>query len=329
LRLIDDILDIAKVEAGKVSVEKAKFSPFEVVTEVTALLRLQAEQKGLQLRTIFASSVPGIAHSDSVRIRQILTNLIGNAIKFTQKGHINVDVRAEVDDQTHRSLLIFEVTDTGIGISEKDQKKLFQPFAQADQSITRQFGGTGLGLVLSQRLAQQLGGDLILSESKVGVGSKFVASINAGPFENLSAQDGCLRDQPANVLPVEPTPTSLQSARVLVVDDVPENQFLLRKYLESVGAEVEVAGDGEEAISKALSRAFDVVLMDIQMPHVDGIQATKRLRAKGYGHPILALTAHAMREEMNRSYEAGCDEHLTKPLSKRNLIAAISKYIHH
>jgi PAS domain S-box-containing protein len=322
LKLIDDVLDISKVEAGKLTIEKSRFSPLEITTEVTELLRLQAEQRGLSLTTKFEDSVPVIAQSDSARVRQILTNLIGNAIKFTKEGHVAVNVSAETDKADGKQYLIFEVSDTGMGIAQPDREKLFRPFAQADQSITREFGGTGLGLVLSKRLSQLLGGDLFLKDSKLNEGSRFVAKIEAGPFE-ISRIDSSMSVQPEH--PVS-SKIFLHDARVLVVDDVPDNQILLRRYLESAGARVDVAGDGEEAVSKALDCDYDVVLMDIQMPHVDGIQATKRLRAQGYRRPILALTAHAMREEINRSAEAGCDEHLTKPVTKQTLVSAVSRW---
>jgi PAS domain S-box-containing protein len=188
LRLIDDILDLSKVESGKLTTEKIRISPLEVVEDVVSLLRIQAEQKGLTLTTQKDSQIPQFVYSDSTRIRQILTNLVGNAIKFTQAGEIRVIVKTEIDSEADKEFLILEVIDTGIGISEEDQAGLFQPFAQADASITRQYGGTGLGLALSKRLAQQLGGDLFLAHSQPGQGSHFVMKVEAGPFENFSNQ---------------------------------------------------------------------------------------------------------------------------------------------
>jgi PAS domain S-box-containing protein len=330
LRLIDDILDIAKVESGNVRLEKSRFSPFEVVSEVTALLKLQAEQKGIGLETLFDPSVPEIACSDPARVRQILTNLIGNAIKFTTKGTVTVHVKTEFDARgdKNQQFLTFEVTDTGIGISEQDQKRIFQPFAQADESITRQFGGTGLGLMLSKRLSQRLGGDLILLKSTVNEGSKFVARIEAGPFDKSTLKETLQEDEKDRRNKIEhPDKTVLSGSTILVVDDVKDNQDLLRFYLEGAGARVDVASDGQEAINKATHRNYEVILMDIQMPLVDGIKATKRLRASGYKRPILALTAHAMKEEVTRSIDAGCDEHLTKPVTRDKLISAVCRYL--
>ena len=327
LKLIDDILDISKVEAGKLSIEKVRFSPFEIVTEVASLLRLQAEQKGIQLKTRISASVPEVAHSDQARIRQILTNLIGNAIKFTATGEVVIEVDTETDTNGTKQYLIFEVTDTGIGIAHGDHNKLFQAFAQADESIVRKFGGTGLGLVLSQRLCQQLGGDLILLESQINQGSKFLAKIEAGPFQNLSLELTPDRENAPSLAQEGSNIGLLNDVRILVVDDAPDNQLLMRLFLESAGALVDSAGDGEEAISKASSRGYDLILMDIQMPRVDGLQATRRLRSRGYTRPILALTAHAMKEEIMRSLEAGCNEHITKPIARLTLLTMAKKYL--
>lgn len=327
LKLIDDILDISKVEAGKLSVEKSKFSPFEIVTEVAALLRLQAEQKGIQLKTRISESVPEVAHSDQARIRQILTNLIGNAIKFTSTGEVVIEVGTETDTDGKNQYLIFEVTDTGVGIDHGDHEKLFQPFAQADESIVRKFGGTGLGLVLSKKLCQQLGGDLVLLRSDVNQGSKFLAKVEAGPFQNFAVAPTPDLEIASSISEEDSTAGLLKETRILVVDDSPDNQLLMRLFLESAGALVDSAGDGEEAISKATSRDYDIILMDIQMPRVDGLQATKRLRSKGYDRPILALTAHAMKEEIDRSLEAGCNEHIIKPIARLTLLAMAKKYL--
>lgn len=325
LKIIDDILDISKVESGKLRVEKIQFSPLEIVSEVVALLRLQAEQKAISIKTVFSPHVPEFASSDPARVRQILTNLVGNAIKFTDSGSVTIEVDAQLSNA--KEGLIFKVTDTGIGLSKEDQARIFQPFAQADDAITRKFGGTGLGLALSKRLAEQLGGDLSLASSEVGKGSQFVVRIDAGPFTRGTIQDSKLSQRGKISAPTVKPSARLDSICVLVVDDVLDNQVLLRKYLESSGAKVEVANNGQEAIEKASGNSYDVVLMDIQMPVVDGIQATKELRAQGYKKPILALTAHAMKSDVERSLEAGCDEHLTKPITRGDLVQAVGRYL--
>lgn len=322
LRLIDDVLDISRIEAGKLALEQKRFSPLEIATEVVSLLRIQAEQKGVALKIRIAPDVPQIAFSDPSRLRQILMNLVGNAVKFTSKGEVLVQVKTKKG-----KFLCFHVYDTGIGISQNDQSKLFQPFAQADESITRKFGGTGLGLILSKRLSEQLGGDLWLAESKLNKGSHFVVEVVATPFTERTVQEERESEEKESLSQAEPHKSALKGARILVAEDVVDNQILLRRYLETAGASVDFAGNGEEAVSKAISRNYDLVLMDVQMPVLDGIQATIRLRNLHYSRPILAITAHAMPEEIQRSVDAGCDEHLTKPVTKRALIEAVERHM--
>ena len=184
LKLIDNLLDIAKIESGKLSVEKVKFSPRTIVTEVAALLQLEAEKKEIKLNTKFSRSLPDIAFSDPTLLRQILTNLVGNAIKFTQKGQVAVEARGETDNSSNKQYLIFDVRDSGIGIAHENLEKLFKPFGQTDGSTTRKFGGSGLGLILSKRFAQSLGGDVVLTASTPNEGSQFTLRIEAGPFED-------------------------------------------------------------------------------------------------------------------------------------------------
>ena len=319
LRLIDDVLDISKIEAGKLLIQKARFSPVEIASEVIGVMRLAADQKGIELRLQVDASVPSFAFTDPARIRQILMNLVGNAVKFTSAGHVGLLIRAESE-----STLIFEVEDTGIGISEEDRGKLFYPFAQADASITRTFGGTGLGLLLSLRLAEQLGGSLELKSSTLGKGSCFEARVDAAPFSREPHSEICRVDLGEKAQGQDLA--ALEGVRILLAEDVPDNQVLMLRYLTSAGGEVQIAANGEEAIAKATHGKFHVVLMDIQMPKVDGIQATKALRGKGYRGPILALTAHAMPEEVLRSIEAGCNAHLTKPIAKSALLSTIRKF---
>jgi CheY-like chemotaxis protein len=323
LKLIDDVLDISKVEAGKINIEKTRFSPAELVSEVVTLLRMQAEQKGLRILVDIEAGVPASACSDTVRLRQILMNLIGNGVKFTQRGEVTVRVSAESDTAGGKEYLSFEIIDTGIGISEKDKQKLFQAFSQADQSITRQFGGTGLGLLLSKRLAENLGGSLTLASSQKGRGSIFIAKIEAGPFEAAPPKTATVSMMPST----SEAGNILTGASILVVEDALDNQILIKRFLEKAGATVELAENGQDAIVKALAGHFDVILMDVQMPVLDGIEATKELRRVGYARPILALTAHAMAEEIHRSKEAGCDQHLTKPVSRQTLIDAVRRYL--
>ncbi len=327
LRLIDDVLDISKIEAGKMQVTRTHFSTLEVITEVTSQFKTMVEQKGLKLKTLIKPSVPEVAYSDPGRLRQILTNIVGNAVKFTQKGEIVLTVSAEDDSSKNRQYLIFEIADTGIGISDSDQDKLFHPFAQADESITRQFGGTGLGLVLSKRLAEELGGNLTLVKSELTKGSCFRLKVEAGPFKVSAIPKPNVRPNAEMAQP--PTKATLKDVRVLLVEDAIDNQVLLKRYLESVGATVELAGNGEEALKMALQGNYHIILMDIQLPKMDGIQATKHLRSQGYVAPILALTAHALPEEIARTLEAGCNEHITKPVTRGALVEAVSRWVHY
>ncbi len=321
LRLIDDILDISKIESNKVDIHRTRFSPQELVGEVISLLRIQAEQNNLELKLVISKDVPNFAYSDPIRVRQILINLIGNAIKFTKIGEITVSLKAE-----EQRFIVFEVEDTGIGISESDRRKLFQPFAQADSSIARKFGGTGLGLALSRRLCERLGGNLVLAESHPGRGSRFKAYIDGSPFENDRIP---LKVTSETQLKQMVDEGALRGKRILVAEDISDNQILMRFYLEPAGAIIDFASNGAEAVEMAKTHDYDVVLMDIQMPQVDGIQATRTLRASGYTHPIVALTAHAMPEEINRSLDAGCNAHLTKPIAKSELISALLRYVSH
>lgn len=326
LRLIDDVLDISKIEAGKVKIQKTLFSPQELLNEVVAIFKLEADRKGIELRLKVHSSVPKRACSDPSRLRQILTNLIGNAVKFTNVGKVEVTLSKEGIENLDKKYLIFAVKDTGIGIEKKDQAKLFQAFAQADESITRKFGGTGLGLVLSKRLAEQLGGELYLATSESGSGSTFVTKIEAGPFHYDQAHISPtlhFNEIPGFLLDVD----TLEKSHVLLVEDVVDNQVLMRRYLESARIKVDIAENGEQALAKAHDTSYDLILMDIQLPEMDGIQATQILRQEGFRKPIVALTAHALPEEIHKTQLAGCNEHLTKPVSKAKLLETVQRWL--
>lgn len=321
LNLLDDILDLAKIDADA-SVKKAvKFSPREVAQEVTELMGLSAKLKGLELILEMDSTAPAFAVSDPLKIRQILLNLIGNAIKFTPQGQVAVKVRMD-----SAKWLCFDVRDTGIGISAEDQVKLFKAFSQVDESMTRQFGGTGLGLLLSLRLAENLGGTLKLIESTPGKGSWFSFQIDASPYtfeetpQELKPASQSIQKESSQV-------QSLLNKDILVVDDSVDNQLLIARFLKGAGANVELADDGEEAIEKASHKNFDVILMDIQMPKIDGLKATRHLRSLGYKNPILALSAHALQEETIRSMDAGCNAHITKPISREHLIKSVLDFL--
>jgi PAS domain S-box-containing protein len=316
LHLIDDILDLSKVEAGRVKIERLKFSISTLVREAFDSCALNAQKKGVEARLEFVSSLPEVINSDPIRLRQILDNVLSNAIKFTRDGRIELRVRYM--HRPENPMLEIEVTDTGIGIPKDVQNSLFQPFSQADNSITRRFGGTGLGLVLSRRLAAALGGDLRLKWSRQGEGSCFNLRIPTGDISDVRFIES------PNKKPMKGTDVS--HLQVLVVEDSPDNERLIGIYLKQAGVRYDVAHDGFEAIAKATSKEFDIILMDIQMPGLDGLQATRHLRAQGYQKPILALSAHALPEEAQRSIQAGCDAHLAKPIRANDLIAALAKH---
>ncbi|MDX2118422.1 MAG: ATP-binding protein [Planctomycetota bacterium] len=318
LTIINDILDFSKVEAGKMEIERVVCEPRAIAAEVESIMRVRATAKGLELRVEIDPSVPRGVQSDPTRLRQVLMNLVGNAIKFTNVGSVSLFASADVHGEACE--IRFVVRDTGIGMEEAGLARLFQPFSQADSSMSRRFGGTGLGLAISRRLANLLGGDLSAT-STPGVGSEFVFTFAASVAEVKESQHGVAPEAPHADGP------RLAGRRVLVAEDGIDNQRLIRAFLTREGAEVTIVDNGKHAMEAAIAareggRAFDVVLMDVQMPIMDGYTATRSLRAAGYDGPVLALTAHALRSDYESSIAAGCNDHLTKPINKSKLIAA-------
>ena len=312
LHLIDDILDLSKVEAGHLALETVSVSLSELLDEIKSFKTARASAKGLKFLMDVASDVPNEFVTDPLRLKQILNNIIGNAIKFTSNGFVKVNVYSD----KNRNKLVFKVADSGIGILPKDREKLFQPFSQADASVTRKYGGTGLGLILSKRLAQRLGGDLILEDAKDNEGATFTIEIASDLKANSVVEK-------INVLPEK----SVKGLRILVVDDSIDNQVLIEHMLKSRGATIETADNGQIGMNKALEKEYDIVLMDVQMPVLDGHSATRLLREKGYSRPIIGLTAHAMQDDRRRCLEAGCSDYLTKPIRTDRLIQTISRHI--
>ena len=322
LRLIDDILDLSKVEAGKMTIENIQFSLAEMLSDFESLMKFKAAEKGIIFKFTVDTLFPDLICSDPVRLRQILTNVIGNAIKFTDKGHVELCI------EFVNPILKFTVKDTGVGISKDQESRLFQPFTQADASTTRKFGGTGLGLVLSKRLAEALDGKLELLESQEGLGSTFLIEVKSTllPNAKLVGADA-LNIVLGSSLSFHNDNQVLQGLKVLLVEDSPDNQMLISMYLHKEGAQVKTASNGASGVELALTEMFDVVLMDIQMPILDGHEATKKLRQSKYSKPIIALTAHAMKEERAKCLESGFTEFLTKPIQKDLLIAVLSRYV--
>ncbi|MFY9342075.1 MAG: ATP-binding protein [Planctomycetota bacterium] len=322
LAIVNDILDMSKIEIGKLVVERVACTVRSIVEDVVGLLAQQASGKGLDLRARFAADLPPTIQSDPTRLRQILLNLAGNAIKFTEVGSVTIDVKLVGET---RPRVEVAVIDTGIGMAPGTVTRLFEPFTQADASTTRRFGGTGLGLAISRRLARLLGGDLTAA-AEPGRGSTFTLTVDPGEL----APGAPVRATDAQLAPVRPVGGALPRlrGRVLLVEDGPDNQRLLSHILTRQGAEVVVAANGQLGIEAALAAEsqqlpFDLVLMDMQMPVLDGYAATTRLREAGFAQPIVALTAHAMAGDRERCLRAGCTEFATKPVNKQQLLGVL------
>ena len=321
LDLINDILDLSKIESQRLEVERVACSPYRVIAEVISMLRVRSQEKGIKLDATWAGSIPEVIRTDPSRLRQLLVNLIGNSIKFTETGA--VEVVSRLITTAGRPQLEINVIDTGIGIPADKLEAIFDPFVQADASVTRRFGGTGLGLAISKRIAAALGGMLAV-ESRVGEGSTFTATIDTGPLEGVHF----LQSPPEAVTSVRchhrpPGKTNcLSGARVLLVEDGDTNRKLIELVLRRAGAMVVAAENGRIGADLALQQDFELIFMDMQMPVMDGYTATRLLRDRGVTVPIVALTAHAMSGDEDKCREAGCSDFLTKPIDPDSLLSA-------
>ena len=346
IRIINEILDFSRIEAGKLTVESLPCDVRQCVGDAVATLESRAHEKGLSIEIDIDSTVPALVLSDMVRLRQVLLNLIGNAIKFTEHGHITVRCESEscaANDQPRKDLVLhFSVADTGIGIAPEKHQSIFDAFSQEDGSITRRYGGTGLGLTISRRLVELMGGRIWV-ESRVGHGSRFHFSVSVGRPISQSPAD---RAEPEEAGPVAPgamalttdspsikamadppvgrTSTPSVPLRILVAEDNPTNQMLLRMILEREGHDVVLANHGREALARYSEGHFDLVLMDMQMPEMDGLDASRAIRALEVerGLPaamILAITANAMAGDRDRCLEAGMTDYLSKPVRPLDL----------
>jgi len=327
LELINDILDLSKIEAGKMKMQSVVCDPSQIVSDVVTMLRARAEQKGIVLRLDVEGPAPCSMASDPLRLRQVMVNLLGNAIKFTEVGEVSVrvfcDAPAPSDEAGTSGTLHICVRDTGIGIKPSHLARLFKPFVQADETTTRRFGGTGLGLAISQRIVQLLGGTLAV-QSEPGIGSAFTLMF---PLREARSEQTAATPEAAGPLLYGQTEPVRLSGRVLIAEDVADTQRLLSIVLTGAGAEISIAGDGDEATRLALAEKFDLILMDMQMPRVDGYNATRELRRRGVMTPIIALTGHAMGGDRERCLAAGCDEYLTKPIDVPLLLARIACHL--
>lgn len=335
LQIISDILDLSKIEAEKLEVGRATIDVFAVLDEVTDLVKTQTDQKGIVFSVDYNFPLPQAIYSDELRLKQILLNLCSNAVKFTDRGSITITVSYEVQLKE----ISFEVRDTGIGIKEDDLNDIFDMFTQVDSSATRRYGGTGLGLSLSRRLAEKLGGYITVS-SQLQKGSCFVLTIDVGDMSNVEMLTQRKPDiTEENVVslsrPNMPKPKTMFAGgspsvrgHVLLAEDMPENQRLMEFLLTRMGAEVQVVDNGQLALQATEQSVFDVILMDMKMPVMGGLEAVHLLRKKGYKAPIVALTANAMADDKANCLMAGCDEFLAKPVDREELADVLNRYLH-
>jgi PAS domain S-box-containing protein len=324
LEILNDVLDLSRIEAGRMEVERQRFRPHDLFFEVRRLMEVPAREKNLPLYLEFEGDIPETIEGDPTRLRQIVVNLVGNALKFTERGDVRIKVRLLEEEEK----LCFDVRDTGIGLSDDQLERLFQPFTQADSSVTRRFGGSGVGLVISKRLAELLGGQITVA-SQVGQGSTFSVRVATGSLQ------GVPRIRPEEA-PQTPDPEGdfagwLNNRRILIVDDRREVRDLVQRCIEDAGGQVQTASHGREALEQIKElesqSPLDAVLMDMQMPIMDGYQAVRRLRSDGFSRPIIALTAHAMQGDREKCLAAGCDDYISKPIDRRELVERVRRAI--
>ena len=318
LNLINDILDLSKVESGKYELEDVECDPYKVIQEVVKVLRVKAGEKGIALNYEVQGKVPNSVISDPGRIRQIATNLIGNAIKFTETG--KVDITVDVEEDTNGVWFAFDVVDSGVGMSEQALDKIFEAFVQADSSVTRQFGGTGLGLSISRDFARAMGGDITV-ESKLNKGSTFTVKIAVEVSNDVIWKDGIEILTADNGSEVDTgTLWAFSSQRVLVIDDAPENRELIKLVLRDYDLVIDEGENGQVALDLLSTSRYDIILMDVQMPVMDGFTAARMMRDLGIQEPIVALTANAMKGFEQECMDAGYSDYFTKPIDIDNFV---------
>jgi len=323
LEIIDDILDLSRIEAGKFELDRRRVRPDRIVLDVQLLLKLHAAEKGLALDVEFQGPLPETIETDPTRVKQVLINLVENAIKFTEQGSVRIVVRLLPDEE----LLRIDVVDSGPGIPDETLARLFQPFTQADSSVTRRFGGSGLGLSICRALGRMLGGDVTV-ETELGKGSTFTVTVATGDLNGVELFQPLEGPLSARIAYAELRPLS---CTVLVVDDRRDMRYLAQHMLEEAGARVVLAADGREALeqveaAEAAGAPFDIIVLDMQMPVLDGYAAATELRQRGFDRPIIALTANAMKQDERRCLESGCDDYLSKPLSRATLVNTLAYY---
>ena len=323
LRIVDDILDLSKVEAGKIFFENEKFNFLKFLIEFDEIFQFRALEKGIQFELSIIDKLPQFVIADSTRVKQVLNNLVGNAIKFTQKGLVKFVIKFNQETQIFK----FEVHDSGVGIKQKDIGKLFKPFSQVDPSATRKFGGAGLGLILSKKLCNHMEGDLYLKSSTYEEGSVFVAKIKLRVPSKTTYSNSFVDCSHTSAPEPEKHKSKLEGFKILLVDDAPENRMLYNIILTKNGALTTMASDGAEGLEVSQNKSFDLLIIDIQMPKLNGHELVEKLRELGYKVPIIALTAHAMKDEEKRAIKSGFDAYLTKPVSEKKLVSMASELL--
>jgi len=325
LALINDILDFSKIEAGRLTVEKISCVLPDLLLSVKAMMEPAALKKHLEFRILPQGPIPTEIMTDPLRLRQCLINLLGNAVKFTSSGHVYL--RVTVQSEQNQPFVCFAVEDTGIGIPPDRLEKIFEPFVQAEESTTRHYGGTGLGLTITRRLTELMGGTLSV-ESRVGQGSVFTLRLPAQTPSNTTATFGedLFQEGLPQAKPVESEPIRFWG-HVLVAEDSAASQILIRKLLEKYGLEVTIADNGRRVVEEALNGSYDLILMDMHMPEMNGYDATRLLREQGCVVPIIALTASALKSDESKCLQAGCDGYLTKPINRAELLRTLHKYL--
>jgi signal transduction histidine kinase/DNA-binding NarL/FixJ family response regulator len=333
LSLVNDILDLSKIEAGKMEIRRESTSPFDILMHVLSMMEAVAAEKLLDLSVRFDGLIPREIQSDPIRIRQILINLVGNALKFTDRGEIVVSVSCKIDDLLDTTQLRIVVEDTGIGITPEQIENIFSPFTQVATSEDRRAGGSGLGLDISSRMARMLNGDLSV-ESNLGRGSQFTLTLDVGRSSDIDWVDAAeLEDLEATPLEeTGETDSLLKGASLLIVEDGEHNRRILEYLLEEAGATVYSATDGLGGVAavqaaREQNNDFDVILMDIQMPRMNGIEATEQLRSMGVETPIIALTAYALARDQENCLAAGCTDYVAKPFVASDLKRIIAKHL--
>ena len=324
LTTVNDVLDLAKIEAGKLGVEIVDCSVEDVLRSVESIMRPEAEQKGLEFRIGMSKSLPVRIRTDAIRLRQCLVNLTSNAIQFTQRGHVCIN--PGIEQENGKGYIRFDVEDTGVGIASDKQQEIFKSSVQAGGEGANGLGGTGLRLTITKHLAELLGGRLTVS-SRVGEGSVFSLVIPAGVDPDSQPTFESRESDTEKPVEQEGSEDVRFCGRVLVAEDTPTNQVLIKLLMERLGFDVTIVGDGVEAVKRAVNEQFDLILMDIHMPAMNGYEATRALRKEGIETPIIALTANAMKGDDTKCLAAGCDDYLPKPIDRKWLSLVIQKHL--